>query len=83
MRVQLVDFPAVKQDYRLTGYVLNKCERVFLYKELTTKVLTVIVFGPEKTTTIGAYQSYLDVVLYQMFGFVGLENNGLCGKPTV
>lgn len=56
---------------------------MFLYKEIMTEVLTVIVFGPEKTTTIGAYQSYLDVVLYQMFGFVGLENNGLCGKPKV
>ena len=39
--------------------------------------------GLAKTQTVGPYISYLDYVLFNDFGYIGLEQKQLCGRPDI
>jgi len=65
-------FKTITKSYSIKAMIINKCERVFLYKEELTKELTIGVNEPPKTEILGSYTSYLDHYLFNTYGFVNL-----------
>lgn len=85
LKVSISFFPDIKTEIKVNALILNSCDRVFLYHEISSasSKINYGVGSSAKSVAIEKYTSYLDYMLTYDFGYFLIPHDPICGNPIV